>query len=181
MAKSEALYLGLKLYELLTIVAIILGPIMAVGITVGTETRKRLKEQQTQTLRTLLSTRHLPSDPAYSTAINLIPVDFNSVKSVITAWTAYIEKIRVAPVQGSEVAHEREILNKQTRLIFAMTQHLGYALAESEIDISAYAAQGFINRDNLHLEALASWPRIASTLEAQTAFIASQNGGEAKD
>ena len=177
---AEPLYFGLKLYELLTLIAIVVGPIVAVGITVATESKRHLKNQQTQTLRTLLSTRHLPSDPAYSTAINLIPVDFNGVKSVMSAWQTYIEKIRITPVQGAEGAHEKEILNKQTKLIFAMMQHLGYKLAESDIDISAYAAQGFVTRDNLHLEALAAWPRIATALEAQTNWIASQNDGEAE-
>ncbi len=178
---TEPLFLGLKFYELLTLVAIIVGPIVAVGITVATESKRQLKNQQTQTLRTLLSTRHLPSDPAYSTAINLIPVDFNGVKPVMSAWQNYIEKIRFTPVQGSERSHEKEILNKQTKLIFAMMQCLGYRLAESDIDISAYAAQGFITRDNLHLEALAAWPRIATTLEAQTKWIASQNGGDVEE
>ena len=178
MAKADALYLGLKLYELLTIVAIVLGPIIAVGITVATEAGRRLKEQQTQTLRMLLSTRHLASDPAYSTAINLIPVDFNRVTGVMIAWQAYIDKIRTTPAQGTEEIHHRESLNKQTKLIFAMTQHLKYKLAETDIDISAYAAQGFIDRDNLQLSALAAWPRIAEALEAQTQWISSQQAEE---
>ena len=177
----EPLYFGLKLYELLTLLAIMIGPIVAVGITVATESRRHLKNQQTQTLRTLLSTRHLPSDPAYSTAINLIPVDFNGVGPVMYAWQAYIEKIRFTPNQGAEVAHEKEIVNKQTKLIFSMMQHLGYKLAESDIDISAYAAQGFVTRDNMNLEAMAAWPRIATALEAQTSWITSQNGGEVKE
>ena len=181
MPANESLYFGLKLYELLTLVAIVVGPMGAVAITVASERRRRLKERQTQTLRTLLSTRHLPSDPAYSTAINLIPVDFNDVGSVMMAWQAYIEKIRTVPNAGGEETHRKDCVNKQTKLIFAMIRHLGYRLAESDIDISAYAAQGFIDRDNLHLAALASWPRIAAALEAQTSWTASQNGGDAEN
>ncbi len=174
MEQSETLYFGLKLYEILTLFAIMVGPIVAVGITVATEARRRLKEQQIQTLRMLMSTRHLPSDAAYSTAINLIPVEFNGVRTVMEAWTAYIEKIRFYPSAEAMASHQEEILNKQTKLIFSMTQHLGYSLAESDIQISAYAAKGFIDRDNLHLTALQAWPRIAATLEAQTQFIQAQ-------
>jgi hypothetical protein len=179
MESSEALYFGMKLYELLTLLAIIVGPVVAVGITVATESKRRLKDQQTQTLRALLSTRHLPADPAYSTAINLIPIDFNDAHGVMAAWHAYIEKIRSVPVPGTEEANHREIVNKQTKLIYAMMQHLGYKLAESDIEISAYAAQGFLDRDNLQLAALAAWPRIAAALEAQTQWISSQNDEEA--
>jgi tyrosine-protein phosphatase YwqE len=181
MSKAEALYLGLRLYELLTLAAIVLGPIVAVGITVANESRRRLREQQTQTLRTLLSTRHLPSDPAYSTAINLIPVDFNRVTSVIAAWNAYIQIIRTAPAAGAEASHQKDVINRQTKLIFAMMQRLGYRLAESDIDISAYAAQGFIDRDNLHLAALAAWPRIAATLEKQAELIVQNAASVAED
>lgn len=151
--------------------AIFLGPLLAVGITLWHDARRRTKEQQTQTLRMLLSTRHLPSDPAYSTAINLIPIDFNKVTNVMSAWNTYMEKIRVAVVPDAEFAQSQEILSKQTKLIFAMTQHLSYKLSESDISITAYAANGFITRDNMWLNALAAWPRIADTLEKQTAAI----------
>ena len=174
MNKAEVLFFGLKLYELLTIVAILLGPIVAVAITIATDRRRHRSQQQTQTLRTLLSTRHLPADPAYSTAINLIPVDFSGVNSVMDSWHFYIEKIRTVPAPGGEDSHQKEIINKQTKLIFAMMQHLGYGLSESDIDISAYAAQGFIDRDNLGLAALAAWPRIAAALETQTQWIGLQ-------
>ena len=73
-APSRTLYWGLQIYEWLTLAAILIGPIVAVIITLATEARRRTREQQTQTLRMLLSTRHLPSDPAYSTAINMIPI-----------------------------------------------------------------------------------------------------------
>ena len=155
----------------INLLAIVMGPLLAVLVTLWIEERRRIKDQRTQTLRMLLSTRHLPSDPAYSTALNLIPVDFNSKANVMSAWQAYIEKTRFRPLPQAEEAHRAEMINKQTKLIFAMTQCLGYKLPETDISISAYAADGFIFRDNVFISAWQAWPRIAEALERQTAML----------
>jgi DNA polymerase III delta prime subunit len=167
----EPLYLGLKLYELLTLIGIVASPIVAVCVTLVTEARRRTKEQQTQTLRMLLSTRHLPGDAAYSTAINLIPVDFNSEPEVMKAWENYIEVIRFRPQPEDEVTHRSKIITMQTKLIFQIMKSLGYKLDETDIQSSAYAADGFIVRDNLNLDAMRAWSRIADALESQNAAL----------
>jgi len=53
---GEKLYMGMQLYELITIAAILIGPLAAVAIQLTSETRRRTKEQQTQTMRMLVST-----------------------------------------------------------------------------------------------------------------------------
>jgi hypothetical protein len=170
-APSRTLYWGLQIYEWLTLAAILIGPIVAVIITLATEARRRTREQQTQTLRMLLSTRHLPSDPAYSTAINMIPIDFNRESGVMTAWNNYITTIKIRPAPEGVDAHQQDIITKQTKLIFQMTKSLEYKLDETDIQSTAYAAEGFINRDNLMVDAWRAWPRIADALETQTQLI----------
>ncbi len=177
-ASEKLLYWGLQIYEWLTLIAILVGPVVAVTITLATEARRRTREQQTQTLRMLLSTRHLPSDPAYSTAINMIPVDFNRELGVMTAWNNYITTIRIRPTPEGVDAHQQDIITKQTKLIFQMTKSLDYKLDETDIQSTAYAAEGFINRDNLMLDAWRAWPRIAEALETQTQLIDGAQGAE---
>jgi hypothetical protein len=48
-------------------------------------------------MRMLLSTRHMPADPLYSTAINLIPADFNDQIEVMDAWRKYHSVVRERP------------------------------------------------------------------------------------
>ena len=175
--QNEHLTLGLKLYELVTIVAIVVGPIMAVALQLLAEARRQKREQQTQTMRMLASTRHMPSDPAYSTAINMIPIDFNRNQKVMAAWSTYIETIKFQPTEENVANHEKKIVTKQTKLIFEIMNSLGYNLPETDIETTPYAAGGFIARDNLMLDAWRAWPRIADSLEAQTQLIdGSQNG-----
>ena len=177
-ASTEFLYWGLKIYEWLTLIAILVGPVVAVIVTLATEARRRTREQQAQTLRMLLSTRHLPSDPAYSTAINMIPIDFNRESGVMAAWNNYITSIRFRSTPEGADAHQQDIITKQTKLIFQMTKSLDYKLDETDIQSTAYAAEGFINRDNLMLDAWRAWPRIADALETQTQLIDGAQGAE---
>jgi hypothetical protein len=174
---NEPLYLGLKLYELITIAAIIVGPVTAVMIQLLTESRRRKQEQQTQTMRMLVSTRHMPSDPAYSTAINMVPIDFNGNKKVMAAWNVYIETIMFQPTPENVTTHDKKIVTKQTKLIFEIMKSLGYNLPETDIETTPYAASGFIARDNLMLDGWRAWPRIAAALETQTQLI----GGSVSD
>jgi hypothetical protein len=165
---SETLYWGLKLSELVSLIGIIIGPIVAVCITLIIEARRRKRDQQVQTMRMLVSTRHLPSDPAYTTAINMIPVDFNKNRRVMAAWKAYIDAVFHKPTSENIAKHKIDTEAKQTKLIFAIMRYLGYELAEIDIQTTPYAAGGMIDRDNLMLRGWEAWPRIADALEAQT-------------
>jgi hypothetical protein len=173
---TETIYFGLKLYEFLTLAAIVIGPVVAVSLQLFSERRRRKLEQQTQTMRMLVSTRHLAGDPNYTTAINMIPVDFNRNRKIMAAWQAYIEAIRYEPSPGNEEAHYKTTIAKQTHLIFLIMQYLGYKLAETDIQTTAYAAGGFVERDKLMIGGWLAWPRIADALEAQNrAYIQTPN------
>ena len=159
----------MKPYEVITLLAILVGPVLAVLVQLAAERRKHTKDQQTATFRMMIGVRHLPADPAYSTAINMIPVDFNRVSRVMAAHKAYIESITYNVSPDNAETHLKQVLSKQTKLIFEMARHLGYNLPETDIQTNAYAAGGFIARDNLMLEAWKAWPRIAAALEGQIA------------
>jgi hypothetical protein len=159
----------MKVYEVITLLAILVGPVLAVLVQLASETRSHLRNQQNQTLRMMASARHLPGDASYSTAINIIPIDFNQVPKVMAAHRSYIETITYDPAPENVDAHHKQVLAKQTKLLFEMAKHLGYDLPETDIQTSAYAARGFIERDNLMIEGWRAWQRIALALEAQSA------------
>ena len=176
------LILGLKTYEALTLLAIVLGPVIAVSITLFFEKRRKLREQRVQTVRMLVSTRHLPSDPAYTTAINMIPIDFNSNRRVMAAWHAYIDIIRYPAPAGSEEQKLKDMLSKQTKLIFEALKCLDYELSETDIQATPYAADGFIRRDMIMIEGWQAWPRIAAALERQnSSLLGDENVGTPSD
>jgi hypothetical protein len=156
---------GLRLYEWLTLIGIIIGPIAAVIITLAFEQRRRTRDSQIQVMRMLLNTRHMPSDPSYTVAINLVPVEFNRQKAIMAAWKGYIDHVRFAPTEANADAHHKVAAAKQTDMIYRIMRHLGFNLSETELQTSAYAARGFIERDDLYLDSLRAWPRLATALE----------------
>ena len=177
----DVLYFGLKLSELLTLIGIVSGPIVAVLVTLWIEGTRRKKEQQVQTLRMLLSTRHLAADPAYSTAINLIPIDFNDCRKVMDAWRDYIRHVRITPTPEGAETHHQDTMAKQTTLIFEMMCEIGFKLKETDIQTSAYASNALIDRDNITLNAWKSWSRIADALEKNNAMLANSLGVSSED
>jgi hypothetical protein len=170
---NEILYWGLKFSELVTLIGIIVGPIVAVAMTLVIEAKRRQHDSKIQIMRMILNTRHLPADPSYNAAINLIPVEFNRDKTVMDAWKDYISHVRFKPSDENKNEHNTLSLAKQTTMIFRLMKNLKFNLSETEIQTSAYASEGSIIRDNLYLDSLHANVRIANALEHQT--IAVQN------
>ncbi|WAC49253.1 hypothetical protein OVA03_04920 [Asticcacaulis sp. SL142] len=160
---------ALGLYEALTLVGIFLGPIIAVAITLWYDHIRKQSDAQINVLKMLLNTRHLPADPVYSIAINLVPVEFNKQTKIMSEWRNYIEKTRQKPsLENEGVAFDLMKIH-QTKLIYEIMKHLKYNLSETDIQSSSYISDGFITRDNLYLDSLKAMRDIADNLKAETA------------
>ncbi|MBZ6380178.1 DUF6680 family protein [Sphingomonas sanguinis] len=159
----------MKIYEFINLIGLFVGPISAVIITLWYQQRSGMKDRQTQTLRMLINTRHMAADPAYSVAINMVPIEFNNVPSIMTAWEKYIEVVRYRASEDNVDSHHKDMTAKQTQLIFSISRHLGYKISETDIQSSAYVSQGYIDRDQLAVQSQVAWIRIANALEGQNA------------
>jgi hypothetical protein len=159
----------MHLNDWLTVLAILLGPIVAVGITLWIEGERRKRESRVIVLRQLMATRHLAGDPMYSTAVNLIPIEFNDEPGVMAAYKAYQDAVAQVPGDDPEAIERcaRRTVVKQTKMIFAIMQALKLRASEADIPSEAYAAKGMIARDNLFLRSLEGTVRIADALERQ--------------
>ena len=151
----------------LTLAAIFMSPIAAVAISLVFESRRRKRDGRMLILRQILITRHLPGDPSYSAAINLVPAEFNDNANVMGAYKTYQVAINSAASDQLEVIARlnMSVRAAQTKLIFAMMRSLKLKASEADIPLEAYAAKGMIERDNLYLESLRSQKRIADALE----------------
>lgn len=161
--------------EILTLVAVIVGPIAAVAITLWVDGRRRDREQKIFVLRLLLATRHLPADPSFLAAINLIPVEFNERPEVIKAYNEFIEATRPRLDGVNDDAILRNSSTKLTRLIFEVSRSLGFKLRETDIQTSAYASEGWIKRDNLAQDSQQAMRDIANILWLQTRLLSGES------
>lgn len=163
---------GLKLYELLTLIGIVAGPIAAVIITIVFERIRTKKESRTQVLRMLLTTRRLPSDPTYIMAINLIEVEFNDVKEVMTARRDYMSLVQKEVSDENLSLHNQNLAAKQAEMIHWMMKSVGLRSKVSELVSDAYVSTGFIGRDNLYLDSLKATIEMAQATKSSNAILA---------
>lgn len=160
--------------EILTLIAIVVGPIVAVCITLWIDARRRKNEQRVIVLRHLIATRHLPADPGFLAAINLIPVEFNDVPDVITAYNEFIIASGVQLNGQSDEQILRNTATKLTRLIFEISRSLGFKLRETDIQTTAYASDGWVRRDLLAMDSQQAMRDISNILWMQTRLLSGE-------
>jgi hypothetical protein len=157
----------MTLGEWLTLAGIVLSPIVAVIISLWIEGRRRKRDGQMAVVRMLIATSHLPADPSWSTAINLLRVEFASSAPVMQAFKNYqqvIRRERPATDQGIALLQE-DVKAVQIKLLSAVLADVGMKVSEADLAIEGYASEGFIVRDNLYLDSLRAQMRIADALE----------------
>lgn len=175
---AQAWYLGFTLKD---IIGAILIPIVAVLTTLIYQERQQARKDRIQLLRMLLATRHMPSDPAYSTAINLVRVEFNKVPAVISAWEKLMEAVQHRSTPENRAAHDQTINKTQTKLISAIMKSLNLNHSEADLQTDAYAAIGFTDRDALYQDSLRAqrdhanaMREVANVLSLQTKLLTDQ-------
>jgi hypothetical protein len=157
----------MELRDWLTLIALVLGPVSAVVITLWIESARREREGRLRIVRMLLATRHMPAHQDYNSAINLIPAEFNDQEEVMTAWRRYLDLVNQRVPQGVEADHKRRIDAAQSALIVAAMKCIGLALSEGDIQTLGYASQGFVDRDNIVMGAAKALPELAEAMKAQ--------------
>jgi hypothetical protein len=117
---------------IITIIAIIVGPIAAVAVTLWHESRKEKRQTQLWLFLTLVAYRQ-SSPPAleWVNALNQIDVVFYNVPEVIKAWREYYDALnRTAEQYNAQTANHRHL-----DLLQAMAEHLGYPkIKQTDLD-----------------------------------------------
>lgn len=155
--------------EWLTLAGVVLSPIVAVGITLWIEGRRRDREGKMVVVRAMLATRHLNGDPNWSTAVNLIRAEFSNCPGVMAAFHSYGRAVRQRPATDeARMVSSQELATAQVKLVSAVLAAVGMNVSEADLAIDAYAAEGMIIRDNLYLASLDAQVRTANALEKST-------------
>jgi hypothetical protein len=131
-----------------TIVALLVGPILAVLVTRYVDNKRFNQVRQMDVFRTLMRTRMMRLNPDHVGALNLVEIEFYGEKAVIEAWKAYWAHLR-KPVPGESqqqnVFQERNGL--LTKLLDAMAKALNFNMEQLDIFEGGYAPQGWIDNE----------------------------------
>ena len=98
------MYLGLKISDWIMIIAVFLGPIVAVRLTRYLDNKNEIKNRKLELFRTLMSTRAYSISWEHVSALNRIDVEFDNKipkeKEVLTSWKSYLDLLGDKSITG---------------------------------------------------------------------------------
>ncbi|GHT38792.1 hypothetical protein AGMMS49965_03160 [Bacteroidia bacterium] len=135
--------------EIITVVALILGPILAVQVATFLERRRNVKNRRVDIFKTLMATRGSSLSMAHVEALNRIDLEFSNdkkYKKIVEAWKEYFDNLgqRVETDEQFIVwtAKNEELL---ANLLYEMGQSLGYKFDKVLIKRNIYSPVGHAN------------------------------------
>jgi hypothetical protein len=135
---------------IVTAIAIVVGPIMAVRLTLNSEATREKIRRKYQTFHALMRTRRLTLAPDHVTALNVIQTEFHDDERVIGAYKKYIDSLSgpVLPPGTPQDVVRRELDDRDdvfNEMMFEIGRHLGYNFDKRELAKYSYAPQGWVN------------------------------------
>jgi hypothetical protein len=134
---------------LATVAAIVIGPIVAVRISLRFETSREKLRRKYQTFHALMRTRRVTLSPEHVTALNVIQTEYHDDDRVITAYKKYIDNLGTSLPPGSKEEATKKFIDDRddafNEMMFEIGKHLGFTLDKRELAKYSYAPQGWVN------------------------------------
>jgi hypothetical protein len=117
---------------IVSILAILLSPLIAVGVTVWLQNRKERRDQKRWILGTLVATRHTPVNDEVVRALNMIDVVFHDSPAVRRLWREYYDMLSNPSLDNRPGYQQRQVKNLE--MITAMAREVGYGKTITHLD-----------------------------------------------
>lgn len=134
--------------EILTISALILGPILAVQVEKFLSKVRQNREQKLSIFKTLMSTRGSVLSVSHVEALNRIDIEFygdNKYQKVIEAWKEYLDNLNQKFDDKNIAVWSQNNEALLTSLLYEMGISLGYKFDKVQIKRNAYSPVGHAN------------------------------------
>ncbi len=135
------------------IVAVILGPILAVQVQKLIETSEEKRSRKLRIFKTLMTTRGTPISVPHVEALNMIDIEFGSrrlvEKDVITAWKVLLDHFSSGPQDQTDPQFQAKLDSWSDReaemhaaLLHKMGKAVGYDFDEVHLKKAVYFPKG---------------------------------------
>jgi hypothetical protein len=154
--------LTIRITDVIMIVAIAAGPIIAVQVTEYLRHKKDSRDRKVHIFRTLMSTRSAQLAPMHIEALNLIELEFqappDAAKRVVDAGRLYIAHLgdHLYPKEAW-ATRKNELL---VELLYEMSTALGYNFDKVQIKAGSYYPSGYQEAENDNLQIRKLWLEI---------------------
>jgi hypothetical protein len=123
--------------EIVTIIAILVGPILAVQAQRIVDRHRERRERKLALCRTLMASRVArAADPRHTEALNLIGIEFHKERAVIALWRDYMAHLSTGPATDAWIQKWTDLF---VTLLYEMAQALGYKEIDKTQIRQAYA------------------------------------------
>lgn len=138
-------WLGISLESWLTLIAIVIGPFLALLFQRWLDNLRQRRDRQVRVFRELMITRTQRLTSRHVEALNALTLEFRSGgkdKKIFNAWRAYLEHLGTDATKDSPkwIQKGGELL---VELLYEMSQRLGPKLDKSRIEKEVYLPQLF--------------------------------------
>ena len=137
------------LNDWLVIIAIIIGPILAIQIQKFIEDKKERKKQKMQIFKTLMATRATPLSPLHVEALNMIDIEFYNNKEITEKWKLLLDNFANYPQDTEDPEYQTKLnlcsaksTELLTDLLYEMGKSLGYNFDKVHLMRGAYIPKG---------------------------------------
>jgi hypothetical protein len=138
-------WLGMSFESWLTILAIVLGPILALYAQRVLDSFREKRRRQIWVFRELMITRYTRLSPRYVEALNAVPIEFDNTgkqKKVLDKWKECLDHLSSDSTKYPNGWSVRGF-DLVVDLLFEMSQCLGYSFEKLRIKREAYLPQMF--------------------------------------
>ena len=151
--------------QIVTVIALIVGPLLAVGITLLAQRLANIRNERLWVFQTLMAYRSDPFNSERIKALALIDVSYRKVPAVRNAWKEYYDALNDPKYKDSPNAFE-VWRRKQNEMLAEMAQALGYGkdIKYGEID-RVYAPILFANNAMTAQQSATEWLRVLKNSE----------------
>lgn len=136
---------------IVTAIAIIVGPIMAVRISLRVDASREKLRRKYQTFHALMRTRRVTLSPDHVTALNVIQTEFHDDDRVVAAYKKYLDNLGTALLTGSTEEAQKKFVDDRddafNDMMFEIGKHLGFSLDKRELKKYSYAPQGWVDAE----------------------------------
>ena len=143
--------------DIINIIAIVAGPLLAVLITLWWQNRKEHRDAKRRLFLTLMAKRRTyPPTVEWVDALNVIDVVFADVPQVVQLWHEYYSSLVNPPANENYQAREHTYL----LMLSSMARTLGYSrLEQTDID-KFYSPQVHADQAQLNWKCQTEWLRV---------------------
>ena len=145
--------------ESLTILALIIGPILAVQIQKFIEWRGEQKKRKKLTFFTLMATRAAKLSPQHVEALNRIDIDFYDNDKVKQSWKTLLDNFEHCPQDVNDLNYSTLIKQWSDKsedllidLLYEMAISLNYKFDKVHLKRKVYMPKGHVDFENENVE-----------------------------